>query len=64
MAEDLEHLAHRVDELQEDVERLEKEANEREKRQLRWGIRALGAVALTLGGYIWSQVGHIFDFHR
>jgi len=58
----IESLAKKVDKLEDEVDALRAEAREREMAQMRWGIRALGAVVMLMGGWIWSQIGHMFHF--
>ena len=62
MTDEVEHLEARVDKLEAEIERLQTEAKEREVRQLKWGIRVLGALVITMASWIWTQIGHLFDF--
>ena len=54
-------LEARVADLEKEVERQRSEAKEREVMQLKWGVRALGLLVMAMGGWIWAQVGHLFD---
>ena len=62
MSSDIGELEERLKHLEQEVNRLQEEAKEREVRQLRWGIRVLGIVVMAMASWIWTQVGHIFDF--
>ena len=41
------------------LEKIRLEEIDREKAQLRWGVAALGAAVLTLGGVLWNYRGII-----
>lgn len=58
-----EELERRVRELEKTVETLEREQREREVKQLRWGITALGAIVLAMGTWIWGQVQHLITLN-
>lgn len=54
-------LQKRIDDLEEhmkavegDLKKLRQERTEEEKRRLKWGISALGAVVMALAGLAWS----------
>jgi|TARA_R110000744_G_C19370668_1_gene562495 hypothetical protein len=51
-----EDLKTRIIALENDMDKLQSEAKEREIKQLRWGVTVLGAIVLALGGWVWSQV--------
>jgi len=52
----------RFDALQQKIAQLEDEAREREVKQLKMGVRVMGVVVLAMAGWIWTQIGHIFDY--
>lgn len=54
-----EELERRVVDLEHQVETLKREQREREIKQLRYGITALGAIVLAMGSWIWGQVQHL-----
>jgi hypothetical protein len=58
---DIDALTRRVAELEKEVATQKEEAKQREVTQLKWGVRALGLMVMAMGGWIWSQIGHIFD---
>lgn len=58
MSDDLEV---RIKDLEKKVQQIRDEAKQRELIQLKWGVRVLGALVLVMGGWIWAQVGHLFD---
>jgi len=60
--EEIKRLMMRVDELEKEIVKLKSDAKDKELNQLKWGIRSLGAIIILMGGWIWSQVGHMFDF--
>ena len=49
-----------INELRTEVQKMEDEMAQIEKRRLVWGISALGTVVATLAGIIWSYRGVIF----
>ena len=51
----------RVSELEKEVAKQKSEIKEREVVQLKWGVRAVGLIVVAMGGWIWAQVGHLFD---
>ena len=54
-------LEARVSDLEQEVAKQKSEIKEREVMQLKWGVRALGLLVMAMGGWIWAQVGHLFD---
>lgn len=56
-----EHAEDRL-KMQSEISNLRREAMERERSRLKAGLSVVGAVVVALGGYIWAQVGPIFDF--
>ena len=69
MTEEYDRLQKRIDmqeaelnALRAEVQRMKEDAQMREIARLKWGVGALGTVVLVLGGWIWTQIGHIFDF--
>ena len=61
MTQDVDRLNARVTALEADLEKQKSDAKEREIVQLKWGVRVLGLLAMAMGGWIWAQIGHIFD---
>lgn len=51
----------RLKALEQELQKLREEAKAREITQLKWGVRALGLLVITMGGWIWSQIGHLFE---
>lgn len=58
---EIDDLKAEVKDLKVQVAALKEDIRQREVSQLKWGIGALGVVVMTLGTYIWSQIGHTFD---
>lgn len=58
---DFDNIERRLKEVERELQGLKREAQERDMRQLKWGVRVLGALVITMAGWIWSQVGHMFD---
>ena len=61
MTDDVDRLEGRVKQLENEIKTIKSEQKERELRQLRWGVQALGVIVIGMGGWIWTQVGHLFD---
>lgn len=61
MDEDIEK---RLTKLEDEVQRQQRAQEERERKQLKVGVQILGAVVFAMGGWIWSQIGHLFDLGR
>ena len=56
----IENLERHIEKLDAEIVRIRREAEEREKKRLSWGIGALGSVVMMLGGVIWAYRGVIF----
>lgn len=52
-------LIKRVDDLEDELNNMRKEAQEREIKRLRWGVSVLGTTVLVLGGWAYSQISHL-----
>ncbi len=54
-------ITDKLNELEREIDEFKEEARVARENQLKWGVRILGAVIIAMGGWIWSQVGHIFE---
>ena len=56
----LQQAENKIDDLEQKLAKVTTEVTERERRNLRWGISALGAIIIALGGVLWAYRGIIF----
>lgn len=56
----LEQAEIKINALEAELKRLEDETDELERKRLKWGISALGAIVMTLGTIIWQYRSVIF----
>jgi len=61
---DLREIKARLVSLEVELRNQKEDADEREKKQLMWGIRVLGSVVALLGAWVWTQIGHLFDLGK
>lgn len=59
--DDIAYLKRTVTQLRADVSEMKEEQRRRELQQWKMGVRALGVIVLAMGGWIWAQVGFLFD---
>lgn len=48
-----------IEELKDEIQSMRKEANDRERQRLKWGIAALGSVLIFAGSNAWDSVSHL-----
>lgn len=59
--EDIANLKRLVTQLRNEIDEMKEAQRQRELQQWKMGVRALGVIVLTMGGWIWAQVGFLFD---
>ena len=49
-----------IEKLEDDFKKFQRQMDEKERRNLAWGVGTLGTVVITLAGVIWSYRSVIF----
>ena len=57
-------IEERLTKIEDELRRQQHAQEERERKQLKIGVQVLGAVVFAMGGWIWSQIGHLFDLGK